>query len=161
VKWLVEDFWEGLKCEVVVPCVDPCGKQSPGTALFEVQKLIAFKRQGMTAFPCNASGCSQLLDMDGLLQNAPAVRKPAVESLLTEGFDEIRSRLEDLRRQNVVLDQNIRGIMSQVEDAFLSLLQVLANDAKDGPRLFSLEPVERSKFNPNGWAKKKFRVTLW
>ncbi len=52
VKWLVEDFWEGLRCEVVVPCMDPCGKRRPGTGVFEVQKLVAFKRQGMTGFPC-------------------------------------------------------------------------------------------------------------
>ena len=46
VKWLVENFWEGLRCEVMVPCMEPCGKKFPGTGLFEVQKLIAFKRQG-------------------------------------------------------------------------------------------------------------------
>jgi hypothetical protein len=27
--------------------------------------------------------------------------------------------------------------------------------------LFCLEPVGRSAFNPDGWVKKKFRVTLW
>ena len=59
VKWLVENFWEGLKCQVVVPCIEPCGKNLPGTGLFEVQKLVAFKRQGMTLFPCNVSGCDQ------------------------------------------------------------------------------------------------------
>ncbi len=161
VKWLVENFWEGLKCQVVVPCIEPCGKNLPGRGLFEVQKLIAFKKQGMMLFPCNVSGCDQAHSIDCLLQNAPAARRPSVESLLAEGFSEMRSRLEDLRRQNLVLDRNLRRFMSRVEDAFHGLMQTMIDEAKDGPRLFSLEPVDRSKFNPKGWAKKRFRVTLW
>jgi GTPase SAR1 family protein len=161
VKWLVENFWEGLKCQVVVPCIEPCGKNQPGTGLFEVQKLVAFKSQGMTLFPCNVSGCDRAHDISSLLQNAPATRRPSIESLLAEGFADTRSRLEELRQQNFVLDQNLRRVMSQVEDAFRSVMQTITDEGKDGPRLFSLEPVDGSKFNPNGWVKKKFRVTLW
>src|ERR1700690_2915245 len=43
VKWLVESFWQGLRCEVMVPCMAPCGKGAPGTGLFEVEKLIALR----------------------------------------------------------------------------------------------------------------------
>jgi RocCOR-like putative regulator of kinase activity/DAPkinase-like Roc (Ras of Complex) protein/Leucine Rich Repeat (LRR) protein len=161
VKWLVESFWEGLKCQVVVPCIEPCGKNQPGTGLFEVQKLVAFKRQGMMLFPCNVSGCDQAHEIYSLLQNAPAARRPSIESLLAEGFAEMRSRLDELRRQNLVLDHNLKRIMSQVEDAFRGVMQTMTDEGKDGPRLFSMEPLERSKFNPDGWVKKKFRVTLW
>jgi hypothetical protein len=118
VKWLVENFWEGLTCQVVVPCIEPCGKNLPGTGMFEVQKLIAFRRQHMTVFPCTVSGCDQAHNIDHLLQNAPAAQRPSIESLLTENFGDIRSRLEELRQQNIVLDQNLKRIMSQVEDAF-------------------------------------------
>jgi hypothetical protein len=69
--------------------------------------------------------------------------------------------LEELRQQNLVLDQNLRRIMSQVEDAFRGLMHTMTDEGKEGPRLFSLQPVKRSAFNPNGWVKKKFRVTLW
>jgi hypothetical protein len=161
VKWLVEDFWDGLRCEVVVPCIEPCGKKLPGTGVFEVQKLIAFKRQGMTLFPCTVSGCDQPQDIPCLLQNAPAARRPSIESLITDGFGELRSRLEHLRQQNLVLDQGMRRIMSQVDDAFIRVMRTLTDEAKEAPRLFSLQPVDRTAFNPNGWAKKKFRVTLW
>ena len=34
--------------------------------------------------------------------------------------------------------------MSQVDDAFRSLMQTMTDEAKEGPRLFSLQPVERS-----------------
>lgn len=161
VKWLVENFWEGLKCEVVVPCIDPCGKNMPGTGVFEVQKLITFKRKGLALYPCNVSGCDQFQNIDCLLKNAPIARRPAIELLLAEGFAEMRSRLEELRLQNIMLDISMKRIMSQVEDAFISLMNTMTDEGKEGPRLFSMEPVERSKFNPTGWVKKKFRVTLW
>src|SRR5262249_49956416 len=35
VKWLVENFWEGLRCDVMVPCIERCGRNAPGTGLFE------------------------------------------------------------------------------------------------------------------------------
>lgn len=161
VKWLVEGFWEGLRCEVVVPCVEPCGKKLPGTGVFEVQKLIEFKRQGMTLFPCTVSSCNQAQNIQCLLQNAPVARRPSIESLLTDGFAEMRLLLEDLRQQNRELDQALKRSMSQVDDTFRRVMRAFTDEAKDGPRLFSLRPVERSVFNPDGWVKKKFLITLW
>src|SRR6185295_2631021 len=96
-----------------------------------------------------------------LLRNAPVARRPRLEILLTEGFGDMRLRFDELRQQNFVMDQNMKRMMSQVEDAFRGVMQTIAGEGKDGPRLFSLEPVEGSKFNPNDWVKKKFRVTLW
>jgi len=172
VKWLVENFWEGLRCEVVVPCVEPCGKNQPGTGVFEVQKLIAFKRQGMTIFPCIVSGCNQAQDIDRLLRNAPAARRTSVEQLLAQGFDQMRLRLDGVRehlsRQDHdeakrfrTLDLNDRRIMSQVEDAFTGLMQTLTDEAKDGPRLFSFQPVDSGFFDKPKWLSQKFRLTLW
>ncbi|HEY4423166.1 MAG TPA: COR domain-containing protein, partial [Pyrinomonadaceae bacterium] len=159
VKWLVENFWEGLKCQVVVPCIEPCGTNSPGTGLFEVEKLIRSKRPDRPEYPCPV--CNEWQNIESLLRNAPVARRPSIESLLTEGFGDVRSRLNELRQPILVIDQNSKRIMSQVEDAFRGVMQTIADEGKDGPRLFSLEPVDGSKFNPNGWVKKKFRVTLW
>lgn len=172
VKWLVENFWEGLRCEVVVPCVEPCGKGEPGRGVFEVQKLIAFKRQRMTAFPCFVSGCDQAQDIDCLLRNAPAARRTSVEQLVAQGFDQMRFRLDGVREQLNqqgrdaeerfrALDLNDRRIMSQVEDAFRGLMQALTDEAKDGPRLFSFQPVESGFFDQPNWISQKFRLTLW
>jgi Leucine-rich repeat (LRR) protein len=172
VKWLVENFWEGLRCEVVVPCVEPCGMNEPGRGAFEVQKLIAFKRQGMTAFPCFVSGCDQAQNIDCLLQNAPAAQRTSVEQLVAQGFDRMRSRLDGVRAQLNqqdrdaeerfrVLDLNDRRIMSQVEDAFRGLMQALTDEAKEGPRLFSFQPVEPGFFDRPKWMSQKFQLTLW
>jgi hypothetical protein len=172
VKWLVENFWEGLRCEVVVPCVEPCGTNEPGRGVFEVQKLIAFKRQGLALFPCTVSGCNQLQGIDCLLQNAPAARRTSIEQLIARGFEQTRSRLDGVRAQLNrqeqdaeerfrVLDRNDRVIMSQVEDAFRGLMQTLTDEAKEGPRLFSFEPVEPGFFERPKWISEKFRFTLW
>ena len=152
VKWLVENFWEGLKCQVVVPCVEPCGKKQPGTGMFEVQRLIESKRKGRPEYPCGV--CNEWQNIDSVLQNAPAARRPSIESLLAESFRETWSKLD-------VVDQNQRRMMSQVDDAFHSFMQTITDEGKEAPRLFSLEPVEGSAFNPDGWTKKRFRVTLW
>lgn len=172
VKWLTENFWKGLRCEIMVPCVAPCGKNLPGTGLFEVEKLIVFKKQGVQKFPCIVSGCSQLQEIDGLLRNAPAVQRTPIEALLTQGFDQMRSVLDrvrmqltqqdrDARNRFEVLDQNDRRIMSQVEDAYTGLMQSLTDEAKEGPRLFSFEPVDRRLFDRPKWISAKFRLTLW
>ncbi len=172
VKWLVENFWEGLRCEVVVPCVEPCGKNEPGRGAFEVQKLIAFKRQGMDKFPCMVSGCNQAQDIVCLLQNAPAARRTSVEQLLAQGFGQMRLRLDGVREQlnqqdrdaeerYRALDLNDRRIMSQVEDAFRGLMQALTDEAKEGPRLFSFRPIEPGFFGLSNWVNQKFRLTLW
>lgn len=159
VKWLVENFWKGLKCQVVVPCIEPCGTNAPGTGLYEVEKLIRSKRPDRLEYPCPV--CNEWQNIESLLRNAPVARRPSIESLLTKEFGDVRSRLNELRQQNIVMDQNMRRIVSQVEDAFRGVMQTMTDEGKDGPRLFSLEPVDGSKFNPNGWVKKKFRVTLW
>ncbi len=44
-KYLVESFWQGLNCDVMVPCISPCGRDTPGTGLFDVEKLIESKRK--------------------------------------------------------------------------------------------------------------------
>jgi Leucine-rich repeat (LRR) protein len=170
VKWLVENFWAGLRCDVMVPCVDPCGKNAPGTGLFEVQKLITFKRQGMTIFPCIVSGCPQAQGIDHLLRNAPAQR--AVPEELVASLAEMKGELtavrplllaqhEDVLGRFSQLDISVQRVLSKVDDAFTGLMQALTDEAKDGPRLFSFRPVEPGFFDRPKWMSEKFELTLW
>ena len=50
VKYLVESFWEGLRCDVTVPCIEPLPKKAPGTGLFEVNKLMKTNERIGTSF---------------------------------------------------------------------------------------------------------------
>jgi hypothetical protein len=169
VKDLVETFWEGLRCEIMVPCIAPCGKDKPGTNLFEVQKLLAFKRKGLKEFPCTNSGCEQLQNIDQLLSNAPAATQPISDDGLYDKFIKLENEIYSIRpaleKQHIETRTEIRveiqQLFSQAENNLNIVLQALADEAKEGPRLFSLVPMEGSKFDPRNWATARFRLTLW
>jgi hypothetical protein len=150
VKFLVENFWEGLRCDVMVPCIEPCGKNMPGTGMFEVNLLMSSKRKGKDEFPCF---CGEWQNIDALLRNAPAAQSISLIELQSE-FTAIKGKLDEV---NVTS----RRILSQVDKTYTDLLQVLTDEAKEGPRLFSFFPVDRSAFNPKTWIREKFRLVLW
>ncbi|RJO63533.1 MAG: hypothetical protein C4523_20060 [Myxococcales bacterium] len=169
VKWLVESFWASLRCDVMVPCIEPCGRNEPGTGLFEVQKLIESKRRGRPEYPCPV--CDEWQNIDCLLLNAPAARPAPLEELLAE-FATVKEELAGARRQLIALrgeamgrfdqlDIGTQRILSRVDDAFAGLMQTLTDEAKEGPRLFSFEPVDPGFFDRPKWVSAKFRVTLW
>jgi hypothetical protein len=173
VKYLVESFWEGLRCDVMVPCIEPCGRSAPGTGLFDVQKLIDSKRQERPEFPCPV--CNEWQNIDHLLRNAPAAQ-PNVTALIFAEFAEVKAEVEKARLQlsekmsyqgdKIMdrfdqLDDRTRRTLSRVDKTYTDLIQMFTDEAKEGPRLFSLVPVKRSGFNPKQWASEKFRLILW
>ncbi|HKX26607.1 MAG TPA: COR domain-containing protein [Blastocatellia bacterium] len=169
VKWLVENFWAGLRCEVMVPCIDPCGKETPGTGLFEVQKLIESKRRHRPEYPCPV--CNEWQRIDSLLRNAPAAQRQPAEELwasFAEVQDELRNVRELLAGQHAEavgrfdrLDVGTQRILSQVDGAYTGLIQALIDEARDGPRLFSFQPMDPGFFGWPNWISQKFRLTLW
>lgn len=152
VKFLVESFWEGLRCDVMVPCINPCGKNMPGIGMFEVEKLMDSKRKNRHEFPCPV--CTEWQNIDALLRNAPAATQSISLVELQSEFTAIKDKLDE----NNVLT---RRVLSQVDKTYTDLLQVLTDEAKEGPRLFSFFPVDRSAFNPKTWIREKFRLVLW
>ena len=153
VKFLVESFWEGLRCDVMVPCIDPCGKHVPGTGLYNVGNLMESKRDGQPKYPCPV--CNKWQNIDSLLRNAPAATQAISLADLQSEFASLKSELHD------EFNVNTRRILSQVDKTYTDLLQVLTDEAKEGPRLFSFFPVDRSAFNPKTWIREKFRLVLW
>jgi len=169
VKWLVESFWAGLRCDVMVPCLVPCGKGAPGTGLFEVQKLIESKRRHRQDYPCPV--CNEWQSIDSLLRNAPAVQRMPVEKLLV-GFNEMKGALSGVRELLIrqhgeavgrfdKMDSRTQRILSKVDDTFSQMMQALTDEAREGPRLFSFQPVESGFFDRPKWVNQKFRLTLW
>jgi hypothetical protein len=84
----------------------------------------------------------------------------------------MRSRLDAVRDQLAeqghlaldrfhALDQNDRRILSQIEDAYTGLMQALTDEAKEGPRLFGFEPINRRLLDGRKWVSAKFKLTLW
>ncbi len=147
-------------------------KRQPWFRVIEVEKLINFKRQGVQLFPCYVSGCTQLQDIDGLLRNAPAARQLKIETIVGNRFDELKIALDKMREQLdkqdrasqdrfVILNANDRRVISQIDDAYARLMQAMTDEAKEGPRLFGLEPMDRRLLDRPKWMSGKFKLTLW
>jgi hypothetical protein len=148
VRYLVESFWEGLRCEVTVPCLNP----QPCIGLFEVSKLMENIKRGRPEQPCPV--CNEWQSIDKLLHNAPAASKPVSIEILKKQLSSIENKLD-------TVNINVRRIRSQADKNFDDLIHLLIDEAKEGPRLFSFFPVDRSAFNPKTWIREKFRLVLW
>ena len=164
VKYLVESFWEGLRCDVTVPCLNP----NPCSGLFEVRKLIENKKQNRPEQPCSI--CNYWQSIDQLLLNASAAQPAPVGELLAS--QQVLTQLNEMRRiliqQSTTmigrfdsLDAGQKELLSKAETSYTNLIKVFTDEAKEGPRLFSLVPVERSGFNPKQWTSAKFKLILW
>jgi Leucine-rich repeat (LRR) protein len=171
IKWLVENFWEGLRCNVMVPCITPCGMNEPGNGLFEVQKLIESKKKNRDEFPCPISGCGEWQKIDRLLNNAPTAQ-PLAQTLLTEKLTDVQDTLQVIRQELSAKDgrdqqryQNLSqkqlATMSKVDRQFEDMMQMLTDEAKDGPRLFSFKAIDPGFFDRPKWISAKFELTLW
>jgi hypothetical protein len=87
-------------------------------------------------------------------------------------FTEIKGTMEAVRAQIATqhheiigrfdkVDASDREIVSKVEAAYTGLMRTLLDEAKDGPRLFSFEPVEPGFFDRPNWISAKFKLSLW
>jgi hypothetical protein len=148
VKFLVESFWEGLRCDVTVPCLaTPDCK-----GLFEVSKLMENIRRKRTEQPCPI--CNEWQSIDQLLSNAPVATQPISIDALMKEFSVVKN---NLNQDN----GDTRRILSQIDKQYADFIQIFTDEAKEGPRLFSLFPLDGSKFNPKNWIRHQFRLVLW
>lgn len=169
VKWLVEDFWKGMRCEVTVPCLTNLPNAERCKGLFEVGKLLENKKRGRPEQPCQI--CNEWQSIEALLHNAPAARPNPMVELLTN-FTQMMRMLEGVRQQlgtqqaQIIgrfdnLDATSKELVSKVEAAYSGLMHTLLDEAKEGPRLFSFEPVEPGFLDRPKWMSAKFKLTLW
>ena len=170
IKWLVKDKWKGLECNVMVPCIAPCGKNSPGNALFEVKQLIESKKENRPEYPCSL--CGKWQNIDCLLNNAPTTPPPSQEIGIEQFRNSVEDKLKIIHEHLVISDrrgeerfqslsQDQRKILSQIDEQFASLMKMFTDEAKDGPRLFSFKPVDPKFFDRPKWISTKLQITLW
>lgn len=148
VRYLVDNFWEGLNCHVTVPCLeDDC------QGLFEVSKLIENVRRGRPEQPCSV--CNEWQNISDLLNNAPAAAEPISLSNLQIEFAQIKDKLDDVH-------VDTRRVLSRVDKAYDDLIRVFADEAKEGPRLFSIRPVDFENIDKlKNLTTYKLRLQLW
>ncbi|NER33110.1 MAG: hypothetical protein F6J93_03360 [Oscillatoria sp. SIO1A7] len=173
VKWLVENFWEGLNCEIMVPCVAPCGQNQPGLGLFNLKKLVEAKRKRRQDYPCSVPNCEEWQNIDKLLDKIVANyredRAENIETTLARVDEKMQPLQERVNREfadikedpSQSLSQSQKELASQGEKLLTSVIQALEDEAKDGPRLFSMKPMETGFLDRPKWMSAKFQVTLW
>lgn len=148
VKYLVESFWEGLRCDVTVPCLN----ENPCMGLFEVEKLVENKKRGRPEMPCPI--CNEWQNINQLLLNAPVATKAIPLDVLMKEFSEVKDKLD-------IVNDNTKRILSQVDKQYSDFIKIFTDEANEGPRLFSFFPLDINKLNPQTWVREKFRLVLW
>lgn len=152
IQWLVDHFWKGLDANLFVPCST---KKCKG--LLEIDEIMDFKNAGMPKVRCSV--CAKFHEIDSLM----ATMQPKPE--WSEAVAQMRSEHQHIMRAQEIgfdsLSTQLRILMSQADEQYENLLTWLSDPAKDGPRLFSFEPVNRHRFDPANWTHETFRLTLW
>jgi C-terminal of Roc, COR, domain/Ras of Complex, Roc, domain of DAPkinase/Leucine rich repeat len=171
----VEEFWPGLSARFAVPCGPACGLGAPGTGLFDVQKLIAQRDKGRSHFLCTVPECDREADIAQLLQGIGVSGSTDTERLVAvvqetvrAGFDAGWRRLDagqDVGIQRIIgrledLDDRAKVHFARVEANLTALQRGLDDEAADGPRLFTLEPLAGSIRHP-GATSIRMRLALW
>jgi len=158
--------WAGLRCDVMVPCIEPCGINQPGSGIFNVSKLKQSKLQEHPNFPCPVNECDAWQSIDCLLQNATAKRQT---KLSDDDIDQIKEAVcSEVGKKIAAKDQkdqqryhDLRRMMSQTHEQLSILMQMGLDESKNGPRLFSLAPTDTGFLDNPSWVTQKFQLTLW
>ncbi len=152
VQWLVEHFWKGLDARLFVPCETEGCK-----GLLELDEIMAFKAEEMLKIRCAV--CKQFHAIDSLM----STMQPKPE--WSDAVAQLRSDHKHILRAADIgfnqLGTQLRVLMSQADERYENLLMWLSDPAKEGPRLFSFVPANRSKFDPRSWTRERFNLILW
>ena len=152
VQWLVKNFWKGLDARLFVPCVTEKCK-----GLLEIDEIMESKNNGNPKVRCSV--CRKYHEIDSLM--ATMQPKPVWDEAVTILRGEHRQILQGQEIGFDSVSTQLRVLMSQADEQYSDLLAWLSDPAKDGPRLFSFEPVNRSRFDPANWTKETFHLILW
>jgi hypothetical protein len=164
----VETFWRGLSVRVMVLCGPTCGRD-PGTGLFDVAMLTSSREDGHRKYPCTS--CGEWQEIDELLLAGGRGRVAPEDQLANAVRETIRpeiSRLADVigsQQRALVTAVDAWGAstqraISQAEERFQDLILALDEQAREGPRLFSIDSLPPSLLR-SAWSKHKVRITLW
>ncbi len=119
---LITDNWPGLKDRYgfMVPCPEIVNGQSC-KGRFKIQALRRFLAEGDSNVRCQE--CS---------------RKQSIVELLF-GFEDTR-----LEKQLVAIEDRLAGWESRVANYFMALMHAIADEGKNGPRLFTLSTSDNT-----------------
>lgn len=153
---LIKQYWQGLRYEASVSCSNIPNEQRnskcQGNQLFDVEDLLGQKEIGNDKAYCKT--CRTGISIDTLLNSTSS-------AILQE---DIRKVQQELAKSNAILSkqgEQIKLLRSYMEDQFRKAMNALADEAKNGPRLFSIVPIQAKAFNPKKLTTDYYRLTLY
>ncbi|WP_287130992.1 COR domain-containing protein [Candidatus Cyanaurora vandensis] len=164
VKWLVENFWKGLRCQIMVPCRGPCGVDDPGRGLFEIEKLIESRRKSRSDYPCSIPGCNQWQNIDELMVNISQPNSDVASHQNQQTAEIIQAIQQGIQPILVEVQTSrieVQAFMSKADEHYAAVMTTLLDEGRDGPRLISWTPVDPGFWDRPGWMSQKIRLTLW
>lgn len=183
IREFVEAFWMGLRSRVLIPCRNDCGLDSPGRGLFDLDKLYRRLEKGSTTCECPDPDCDAEVMVSDLLSGSRALSSSSearldhlvrdalsgvldiegrrlIEAQTTRLLDSQAATSAKIMERIETLDDDTRAAFSRADERVSVILRGLNDDGADGPRLFTLEPIDRSIVRP-GLTTQHMRLTLW
>ena len=154
---------------MAILCPTILASGAPCLGLFEIEALLASVTEGRNDYPCSV--CRKWHLIDALLYNATSAPKESGLAVL-DGIDQLKDELGQVRGMlfdtQGQIDQGVRvlalGIqpsMSRADAQYDNRIRTLADEAKDGPCLFSIVPVDLTFLERPNELAETFQVTLW
>jgi internalin A len=137
---LITDNWPGLKgrYRFTVPCPERSNGQ-PCKGRFNIHALRRFLAEGDRTIRCQECHCRQ-----------------SIAELLF-GFEDTR-----LEKQLQDIEDRLEGWESRIANYVMALMRAIANEAKHGPRLFTIKPVDEGwRLAPRRLVSTRLRLQLW
>ncbi len=137
---LITDNWPGLKgrYRFNVPCTERIHGQ-PCKGRFSIHALRRFLAEGDRTIRCQECHSRQSI------------------AALLFGFEDL-----DLREQLRDIQDRLDGLDSRIANYVMAIMHAIADEAKHGPRLFTIEPVEEGwRPSPQRLVSTRLRLHLW
>jgi len=144
---LIKDNWPGMKDHYVLTV--PCKERQNGNACrgrFDIDSLRQFLEEGDKTYRCQV--CRKRQNILELLYGF-------VEEDTRKQLIQIESKLDRNYEETLL---GFKGLESRLANYVMAIMHAIANESKDGPRLFTVEPID------GNWKKmisNKYRLHLW
>jgi hypothetical protein len=167
----VEAFWKGLSTRVLIPCPAECALGRPGRGLFDIDKLLRYRRRGKNSYPCPVPDCDgdmsiplllegeSLQSQDRVLPAKEAIRAVLREEVLVPLMGVVANSRELVQRFDS-FDRAAQAAIGQANERLRVIMRGFDDEAANGPRLFSVEPLRRSLKHPSP-TDRRVVVRLW
>jgi internalin A len=148
---LILDNWPGLedKYHFAVPCHGTLDG-ARCTGLFGLDALSQFLNEGDERIRCQICRSRQVITelLFGFEEEDSRVQLSRIEEKLHSGFSDVERAIE--------------GLGSRLNNYVMAIMRAMANEAREGPRLFTIEPIGGWKrLSPARLFTSDYRLVLW